>query len=54
MDGSGGAPRGPEAFKGLWTLMYERLTDVHGLHNLIWEFTSSAADGDFLDWYPRR
>jgi len=43
---------GPETFKGLWTLMYDRLTDHHGLHNLIWEFTSSAAEGDHLLWYP--
>jgi len=43
---------GPDAFKDLWHLMYDRMTDVHGLHNLIWEFTSSAAEGDHLDWYP--
>ena len=43
---------GPDAFKGLWNLMHDRLTDYHGLHNLIWEFTSSAASGDHLDWYP--
>ena len=23
-----------------------------GLHNLIWEFTSSAAEGNYLNWYP--
>jgi hypothetical protein len=44
--------KGPEAFKGLWHLMYDRLTNYHGLHNLIWEFTSSAAQGNHLDWYP--
>jgi mannan endo-1,4-beta-mannosidase len=44
--------QGPEAFKGLWTLMYDRLTNEHGLNNLIWEFTSSAAQGDYLQWYP--
>jgi mannan endo-1,4-beta-mannosidase len=44
--------QGPDAFKELWTLMYDRLTDHHDLHNLIWEFTSSAAEGDHLDWYP--
>lgn len=43
---------GPEAFKELWNLTYDRLTNYHGLHNLIWEFTSSAAEGDHLDWYP--
>ena len=43
---------GPEVFKELWNLTYDRMTNVHGLHNLIWEFTSSPAEGDFLDWYP--
>jgi mannan endo-1,4-beta-mannosidase len=43
---------GPDAFKELWNLTYDRLTNVNGLHNLIWEFTSSAATGDHLDWYP--
>src|SRR5690606_20982603 len=43
---------GPEHFKQLWHLMYDRLTHEHGLDNLIWEFTSSAAEGDHLDWYP--
>lgn len=43
---------GSEAFKELWDLTYDRLTNVHGLHNLIWEFTSSAAEGDHLQWYP--
>ncbi len=43
---------GPTAFKQLWRLTYDRLTNYHGLHNLIWEFTSSAAESNFLDWYP--
>lgn len=43
---------GPGPFKQLWRLMYDRLTNHHGLHNLIWEFTSSAAEGNHLDWYP--
>ncbi len=43
---------GPDTFRQLWSLTYDRLTDYHGLDNLIWEFTSSAAEGDFLDWYP--
>lgn len=43
---------GPDAFKQLWNLMHDRLTNHHGLHNLIWEFTSSAAEGNHLDWYP--
>jgi mannan endo-1,4-beta-mannosidase len=43
---------GPDTFKQLWRLMHDRLTDHHGLHNLIWEFTSSNAEGNHLDWYP--
>jgi mannan endo-1,4-beta-mannosidase len=45
---------GPDTFKELWNLTYDRLTNVHGLHNLIWEYTiaSSAAEGFNLDWYP--
>src|SRR5690606_25911046 len=43
---------GPENFKTLWRVMHERLTEHHGLHNLIWEFTSSAAKSEHLDWYP--
>ena len=42
---------GPETFKQLWNLTYDRLTNVHGLHNLIWEFTA-AVDGNHLAWYP--
>jgi mannan endo-1,4-beta-mannosidase len=42
---------GPDTFKQLWNLTYDRLTNEHGLHNLIWEFTS-AAHADHLDWYP--
>src|SRR6476660_8397108 len=36
----------------LWRLMHDRLTNHDGLHNLIWEFTSSAAEGNYKDWYP--
>ena len=43
---------GPTAFKQLWRVMHDRLTDHHGLHNLIWEFTSSAAKTGHLNWYP--
>jgi mannan endo-1,4-beta-mannosidase len=42
---------GPDTFKELWNLTYDRLTNVHGLHNLIWEFTA-AVDGNHLAWYP--
>jgi mannan endo-1,4-beta-mannosidase len=54
---------GPDAFKQLWRLMYNRMTTTHadasvpggvfpGLHNLVWEFTSSAAKTGYLNWYP--
>jgi mannan endo-1,4-beta-mannosidase len=43
---------GPGPFKQLWRLMHDRLTNHHGLHNLIWEFTSSAAKAGHLEWYP--
>lgn len=41
---------GPEELKVLWKLMYDRMTTVHGLNNLIWVFTySGTADAA---WYP--
>lgn len=40
--------KGPEPFKALWRLLHRRLTTHHGLHNLVWVFTGSAA----ADWYP--
>jgi mannan endo-1,4-beta-mannosidase len=43
---------GPGPFKQLWQLMHDRLTNYHGLHNLIWEFTSSAGKTGYLNWYP--
>ena len=39
--------KGPEPFKELWRLLYDRLTTLHGLHNLIWVLTS-----EHPDWYP--
>lgn len=39
--------KGPEAFKQLWRLTYDRLTDHHGLDNLIWVLTSEDPA-----WYP--
>ena len=41
--------KGPEPFKGLWRLMHDRLTRVHGLHNLVWVFTTQGGDAP---WYP--
>jgi len=40
--------KGPKPFIQLWRLVYDRLTRVHGLHNLIWVYTGTAN----LDWYP--
>ena len=40
---------GPAAFRALWTLMFERFTQTHGLHNLLWVYT---ADPSKHDWYP--
>lgn len=39
--------KGPEPFKQLWRLLYSRLTQYHGLHNLIWVLTSEDPA-----WYP--
>lgn len=40
--------RGAEPFKKLWQILYTRLTETHGLHNLLWVYTS----GGKADWYP--
>ncbi|MDN4502585.1 glycosyl hydrolase [Alteromonadaceae bacterium BrNp21-10] len=41
---------GPDALKELWILMYDRMTNTHGLNNLIWVYTHAGS----LDksWYP--
>ncbi|CAI6332666.1 unnamed protein product [Periconia digitata] len=39
--------KGPEPAKKLWDILYERLTNHHGLNNLIWVWNSVNAD-----WYP--
>ena len=38
---------GPEDYKWLWRLMYERMTDYHELDNLIWVWNAQDAE-----WYP--
>ncbi len=38
---------GPDAYKELWYLLYDRLTNVHEINNLIWVF-----NGQNKDWYP--
>lgn len=39
--------KGPEPFKRLWRLLHQRLTQTHGLHNLLWVLTVSDPA-----WYP--
>lgn len=40
--------KGPDSFKQLWSIMYDRLTNHHRLNNLIWVYTGTAK----WDWYP--
>ena len=40
--------KGPKPFIQLWRLVHDRITRLHGLHNLIWVYTGTAN----LDWYP--
>lgn len=40
--------KGPEPFKKLWRIVYDRLTRHHGLHNLLWVYTAAAKP----EWYP--
>ena len=42
--------KGSAALKDLWVLMYDRMTNTHGLNNLIWVFTHTSNLSD--DWYP--
>jgi mannan endo-1,4-beta-mannosidase len=39
--------KGAEPAKELWRIMYDRMTGMHGLHNLIWVWNSVSPD-----WYP--
>lgn len=39
--------KGPEAFKQLWRLLYQRFTEYHRLDNLIWVLTNENPA-----WYP--
>ena len=38
---------GPEAYKWLWNLMFEKFTGEYHLNNLIWVW-----NGQHADWYP--
>lgn len=47
--------RGAASCKALWQLMYDRMTNYHGLNNLIWVWTIDMIDGEYkaaFDWYP--
>ena len=39
--------KGPEACKQLWIYLYDQLTNVYGVNNLIWVWNGQAKD-----WYP--
>ena len=43
--------QGPEPFKQMWRLMFERFTTRHKLNNLIWVYSPGAAT-DLAEWYP--
>jgi mannan endo-1,4-beta-mannosidase len=40
--------KGPKPFVQLWQLLYDRITKVDGIHNLIWVYTSGGDPA----WYP--
>jgi len=43
---------GPDNFRKLWALMYDRYTNYHGLNNLIWVLGYSHNGVDMEKWYP--
>ncbi len=43
---------GPENFKKLWKIMYDRYTNYHGLDNLIWVCGFSGNGKGYDKWYP--
>jgi len=43
--------KGPEACVKLWKLLYDRLTNYHGINNLIWVWTTTDSNAA-LSWYP--
>ncbi|MBQ2264783.1 MAG: glycoside hydrolase, partial [Oscillospiraceae bacterium] len=42
---------GPESCKALYRLLYDQLTNVYGLDNLIWQWTGYTYETS-ADWYP--
>jgi hypothetical protein len=43
---------GPDNFKKLWQIMYDRYTNYWGLNNLIWVLGYSTNGKGYEDWYP--
>ena len=43
---------GADAMKELWSIMHDRLTNHHGLDNLIWATTLQVGVQDWMEWYP--
>jgi hypothetical protein len=43
---------GPDNFKKLWQIMYDRYTNHWGLNNLIWVLGYSGNGKDYDKWYP--
>lgn len=44
---------GAEPFKQLWRLVYDRLVNYHGIHNLIWVWSANWYPNDnYAAWYP--
>lgn len=43
---------GPENFKKLWIIMYDRYTKYHQLDHLIWVLGYSGNGKDYDKWYP--
>jgi len=41
--------KGAEPCKKLWQIMYDRMVNYHGLHNMIWVWTREPGDDA---WYP--
>ncbi len=45
------AKDGSTVYKELWKLLYDKLTNEYGIHNLIWEFNSYTYSSS-MNWYP--
>ena len=42
----------PGSFRRLWTTMYDRFTNHHGLNNLLWVWSAAQAGDDFTAYCP--